>query len=216
MAAQKTTPSPASSAYPAQRTRLGVRSPATPRRITLLVAGGASLIRRVRKSWSLRGAHRLWDRPAHRGSPRPAGRIAGQEIAANVRRPHDVQVTIAAHAEAAIAWMAQLWPRAPSRRRSTSSALPSCWSLARRRGATVGFTRCTSIRGCGGPWKRLWPGATDRDYYPYRSLRAYFRTCSFIDRYYVPANLTLVVTGGISSAAAWRRWRSFARCIPSS
>jgi hypothetical protein len=71
------------------------------------------------------------------------------------------------------------------------------------------------------PWKHDFGLETtaDRDYYPYRSLAriAPQDVQRFIDRYYVPANLTLVVTGGVSSAAAGGRWRSAsARSHPSS
>lgn len=184
--------------------------------ITLIVAGGSSLDPVGKEELAHFVEHLVFgDRPgvSEEALNREIESLGGK-ITANTSADRTMfRVTLpATSAEAGIAWMARLvTPRPVSQALLDQQLPPILLELgASRRGASEWvralyvdppFLRRASA------WKREFGLETlaDRDYYPHRSLHRITPADvqDFTARYYIPANMTLVVTGGLPTAGVW-------------
>lgn len=184
--------------------------------VTLIVGGGSSLDPAGREELAHFAEHLVFgDRPglSERALNRQIESLGGK-ISANTSADRTLfRVTIPAqHAPAAIAWMARLVEERPISQALLDQQRPP---ILLEMGATprraVDWIRALyldppSLRRASS-WMRDFGLETvaDRDFYPYRSLN---RTTpddvrDFMQRFYVPSNMTLVIAGGMSTDSAW-------------
>lgn len=184
--------------------------------VTLIVSGGSSLDPAGKEELAHFVEHLVFgDRPgvSEQALNREIESLGGK-ITANTSADRTMfRVTLpAASAEAGIAWMARLvTPRPVSEALLDQQRSPILLELGASRRSPSEWVRALYVDPPflrrASAWKRELGLETlaDRDYYPFRSLQRITPTDvqDFTARYYVPANMTLVVTGGMPPAGVW-------------
>ncbi|MBK6306031.1 MAG: insulinase family protein [Gemmatimonadetes bacterium] len=185
--------------------------------VTLIVAGGSSLDPVGREELAHFVEHLVFgDRPGltERGLNAQVESLGGK-ISANTSADRTMfRVTIPAeHLPAAIAWMAQLVaPRPITQALLDQQRTPILLELGATPRRAVDWVRALyldppALRRASS-WKREFGLTTvgDREYYPHRSLHRITPADvqGFMERYYTPSNMTLVVAGGVPDDGTWR------------